>query len=103
MNGSLDEFENGAYHLKVYGPNGFYREFKGNANDPAIMLTVSDESLGNTFAPTGNIILEFTNKGETVQQIQITDNAYKTPAKTIQLKPGLQTVKIDTQKTFPLV
>jgi phospholipase C len=96
----LDEFENGVYHLKVYGPNGFYREFKGNANDPAIMLTVSEESLGNTFSPTGNIILEFTNKGETIQQIQITDNAYKTPARTIQLKPGLQTVKIDTQKHF---
>lgn len=97
---SLDEFGNGAYLLRVYGPNGFYREFRGNANDPSLQLSVNDESPGNTFAPTGNIILEFTNKSKAVQQILITDNAYKSPAKKIQLKPGLQNVKIDTQKHF---
>jgi phospholipase C len=32
----LHEFENGEYHLRVYGPNGFYREYKGNAADPLI-------------------------------------------------------------------
>src|SRR5690606_4883343 len=30
-------FENGVYHLRVYGPNGFYREFRGTAGDPPIL------------------------------------------------------------------
>jgi len=30
----LDHFEHGQYHLRVYGPNGFYREFTGDENDP---------------------------------------------------------------------
>src|SRR5690606_37198406 len=30
----LEHFENGLYHLQVLGPNGFLREFKGNAQDP---------------------------------------------------------------------
>ena len=31
---ALADFENRAYHLQVYGPNGFYREFIGSADDP---------------------------------------------------------------------
>ncbi|WAC19727.1 phospholipase C, phosphocholine-specific [Luteolibacter sp. SL250] len=31
-------FENGVYHLRVYGPNGFYREFRGTAGDPPILV-----------------------------------------------------------------
>src|SRR5690606_29975364 len=30
----LDHFAGGAYHLGVYGPNGFCREFKGNSTLP---------------------------------------------------------------------
>ena len=26
------------YHLLVYGPNGFFREFKGNGDDPPINI-----------------------------------------------------------------
>ncbi len=26
---ALEDFENKGYHLRVYGPNGFYREFAG--------------------------------------------------------------------------
>jgi phospholipase C len=30
-------FEDGIYHLRVYGPNGFFREFRGAANDPRVL------------------------------------------------------------------
>lgn len=36
----LDGFAGGLYHLRVYGPNGFYREFKGNGNDPVSEIKV---------------------------------------------------------------
>ncbi len=32
---SLAEFKSGGYHLKVHGPNGFYREFAGD--EPAFL------------------------------------------------------------------
>src|SRR5690606_33232862 len=35
----ITEFENGLCHLRVYGPNGFYREFKGMAYASKIELS----------------------------------------------------------------
>jgi phospholipase C len=34
----LAGFENGVYHLRLCGPNGFLREFSGTAQDPAIEI-----------------------------------------------------------------
>jgi phospholipase C len=38
---TLHDFENGSYHLTVHGPNGFFREFSGNSNDPAVQVSCS--------------------------------------------------------------
>jgi len=37
----LNHFAGGAYHLEVYGPNGFYRAFKENSTPPDLRLEVS--------------------------------------------------------------
>ena len=34
----LDGFEQGIYHLRVCGPNGFLREFAGSADDPRVEI-----------------------------------------------------------------
>jgi phospholipase C len=34
----LSSFEGGVYHCCVHGPNGFYREHKGNFEDPALQV-----------------------------------------------------------------
>jgi len=34
----LKDFEAGIYHLCIYGPNGFFREFRGNAEDPSLAI-----------------------------------------------------------------
>jgi phospholipase C len=34
----LEAFEDGNYHLRVYGPNGFFGEFIGSPNDPQIKI-----------------------------------------------------------------
>jgi phospholipase C len=73
----LSEFENGNYHLCVYGPNGFFREFKGNSNDPATELACEYESdLKRSDLPTGSLLLLVSNKTNLSQTIEITDNAY---------------------------
>ena len=42
---ALTDFEGGLYHLCLHGPNGFYREFHGAADDP--MLEVTLKAMGN--------------------------------------------------------
>jgi phospholipase C len=72
----LHEFENNHYHLRVYGPNGFYREFAGNAHDPEVSILMDYERrpmLKNKL--TGNIVLNLESKKD--YTVEITDNAYK--------------------------
>src|SRR5699024_989177 len=35
----VNNFEEGIYNLEVHGPNGFYRNFKGNKENPLIRIT----------------------------------------------------------------
>jgi phospholipase C len=85
-------FENQAYHLKVYGPNGFFREYRGNANDPLMSVNCDYErKKGVMNHLTGNLTLLLSNTGNTDQVIEIRDNAYqKGVLKNIQLKKGMK-------------
>jgi phospholipase C len=81
----VSDFENNNYHLRVYGPNGFFREFTGNQNDPAVeVICRYEQNKKNPQRPTGNIIVQVINISNHSQSIEITDNAYKA-AKHIQL------------------
>lgn len=71
----LDEFENRQYHFNLYGPNGFSREFKGNAGDPEISIGFEYErSKADSKKLTGNIVLHI-SAGQ-AYSIVIRDNAY---------------------------
>jgi phospholipase C len=75
---TLSDFENGQYHLRVYGPNGFFREFKGSANDPAIDINCNYErSSAGKLSFTGNVLVNSRPAGTGSFDISITDNAYK--------------------------
>jgi phospholipase C len=74
----LHAFDNNQYHLRLYGPNGFYREFKGNAADPDLEVSVGYELDTITNKPTGNVLLHLTNTdAHKAMQVTIKDNAYK--------------------------
>jgi phospholipase C len=78
---TIADFENSQYHLKVYGPNGFFREFKGSNQDPELIVNCSYEyNKQNSQKFTGNVSLGFVNHSKQAQTIEITDNVYKTPA-----------------------
>jgi phospholipase C len=78
-NWPLNEFENENYHLRVYGPNGFYREFKGNASDPNIEADCEyQRSLTDSKKLTGNIELKLQNLRDKQYAIEIIDHGYKT-------------------------
>jgi phospholipase C len=74
----LHAFDNHQYHLRLYGPNGFYREFKGNAAAPEQEISLEYEIDAITRKPTGNVLLHFTNTdAHKAIQVTVKDNAYK--------------------------
>jgi phospholipase C len=42
----LADFEGGAYALRVHGPNGFFREFRGSAEDPPVLVSLLPAAVG---------------------------------------------------------
>ena len=75
----------GDYQLKIYGPNGFYREFKGDSQQPAIQIAC-DYRRGPKNQLTGNVLLKLKNTNPNrAYQLHILDNGY-------QAKPQLYTL-----------
>ena len=74
----LSDFQQNEYHLKVNGPNGFFREFRGNPHDPAIDISLEyARGKSNSKKLTGNIELQLRNlDSDRSFTIEINDNAY---------------------------
>lgn len=101
----LSDFENNQYHLCVYGPNGFFREFSGTSNDPEVEVScVYQGDLKHPNRLTGNIVVLFNNTGNLPYEFEITDNAYKTPSRSIRInattKQAMQSITLDLSKSF---
>jgi len=82
----LKNFENGLYHLRVYGPNGFFRQFTGSKNDPEISAEIDYERSKNFNKLTGNIILSLKNLSNKKYTIEIAGSTYKTGTRKIDLE-----------------
>jgi phospholipase C len=74
---ALNDFENGQYHLRVYGPNGFYREYKGNAQDPDVTTDVQYQQDAAGKKLTGKIQIALSSGSSKPLVVEIIDNAYK--------------------------
>jgi phospholipase C len=68
---ALSEFTGGHYSLQVYGPNGFYRAFAGDAQDPVLVTALAEED--------GNVRLILKNTGMNTLVAHVVDNAYHAP------------------------
>ncbi|RZL50358.1 MAG: phospholipase C, phosphocholine-specific [Pedobacter sp.] len=84
-NWKIANFENGIYNLVVNGPNGFFRQFIGDKNDPLLSLSCVYEQSGVIKKATGNIQLLLESLELETLQIQITDDVYKANTKIINL------------------
>jgi phospholipase C len=84
----LNNFENGTYQLALNGPNGFFREFAGDKNDPKVSVTVLQSEEGELEINLLNLDI-----GKSYQII-IADRAYKQPAQKVFLKPGQKIKKL---------
>jgi phospholipase C len=74
---NLSEFEEGKYHLRVYGPNGFFREFAGDKNDPE-MVVLSAYTQDKNGKPIGDIAFKIDLGATKADSVSITDNVYGT-------------------------
>ncbi|MBK0377747.1 phosphocholine-specific phospholipase C [Mucilaginibacter segetis] len=97
----VNNFEDDKYHLRVYAPNGFYREFKGNTQDPDIGVQFTYQPADKK--PTGNAILTFwLTGGRTPLTVEVTDNAYQMGAKQLIVRQesfAPQTIVFDLGKS----
>lgn len=99
---AIDDFENGIYHLRVYGPNGFFREFTGDRNDPAIDIQLGyQRKVANDAALSGNVEIQVVSSDGKKSEIEFRDNAYqKGDWQRAETAPGKQNALIDTQGSF---
>lgn len=99
----LDHFEDGKYHLRVYGPNGFFREFAGSWEDPAVEVNLGYQRKEKHAASklSGAVELKIVNGGIARQEIEIIDHAYGNPRITKAISAAAEAlVRIDTESSF---
>ena len=70
----------------VQGPNGFFREFKGNGNTPLLDIScVYEQDAKKRF--TGNVLLKLSNADpKRSYSVQLSDNAYQSKHQSIVLE-----------------
>lgn len=75
---SVSSFEKGLYHLRIHGPNGFYREHRGRGDDPALLIECDYERTPEDARQlTGNVLLLIQNAaGQRSYDVIIKDHAY---------------------------
>jgi len=86
----LSDFADQHYHLRVYGPNGFYREFTGDKQNPTIKITSTYERSRLTSKLTGNLLVSIANTGTQPVTVAINDNSYQTGSKKVTIAAGAQ-------------
>lgn len=82
----LENFQEQHYQLKVYGPNGFFREFKGDTNDPLLRISCAPEFKGKK--PTGGLNLSIVNNETRRISVAITDLSYGQKQQKLNIEPG---------------
>ena len=76
----------GPFHLCVQGPNGFFREFKGNVNNPLLEISCAyEQDAKKQF--TGNVLVKLKNTDpKRSYPVQLADNAYQAKNQSIVLE-----------------
>jgi phospholipase C len=100
-NWPLSAFENNQYHLRVHGPNGYYREFKGDVQNPQIKVTCNyEKSRINAAKPNGNALINIVNTGSKPVTVIVSDNSYKTGTLSKLIAPNSSAdIRLDLTKS----
>ncbi|TZF85511.1 phospholipase C, phosphocholine-specific (plasmid) [Pedobacter sp. BS3] len=98
----LDLFPQKHYHLKVYGPNGFFREFSGDANEPPVEIRCAYEFDASARKLTGNVMIALVNPDPSAEYaITVIDHIRKNNISTAKLPAnGRKNVVLDLSSSF---
>ena len=99
----LEDFEDEAYHLCVYGPNGFFREFRGTASAP--LLQAQLQPVHAAGVANGNLELKLVNNSEHPLTVMVDDLSYGSEQRIVKLSaagssPGHASLKINLTSSF---
>lgn len=90
----LNSFEHEEYDLRVYGPNGFFREFSGNSKD---RLEVTCAPVMKGRRATGQLTVTVKNAAAQTFRLKWVDDKYQTKKTDLSLKPGaVEMLTVDT-------
>lgn len=94
----LSSFEGDRYWLRVYGPNGFYREFSAVKTSAYVQMSATPVTKGKRIAD--KLKLTLTNAGTQSLTLRVSDSTYLKMKQDITLKPGTnQSMDIATEKS----
>ena len=98
----LADFDAGKYHLQVYGPNGFFREFRGQSTDPALEVVCTYEAAkGKKGTLSGNVELKLKNTdGQRALTLELLDHMTKKTLSIKVLAGKTTTVPLEASKQF---
>ena len=88
----LDQFENGRYDVAVYGPNGFFRRFRGDSRDPNLQIKVEGSQASPAASGShGFVEVRIANRDrQKAHTITINDNSYQSQPQKFTLQPGAE-------------
>lgn len=99
---TISAFEKQEYHLRVYAPNGFFREFSGSNEDPGLSVSCGYERNANGSGQlSGNLLMTMHNSTDKEKKVMLSDLSYKQKPSTKVMAPGATVnVIIDLSKSF---
>jgi phospholipase C len=93
----LQSFEGGLYHLRVYGPNGFFREFIGRA-DSSVEVSCVPVVKGKKVS--GQLKVTVKNSSKRALALRLVEDKYQRQDIALSLKAGAnRSATIDTKKS----
>jgi len=94
------DFTEGRYDLRVHGPNGFYREFRGTPADPRLEIGLIPVKEGDSW--TGNAGIKLHNSGSEPLTVRLTDRSYGRPERLVEVPAGdaVKDVTLDLASSF---
>ncbi len=94
----LASFEGEQYHLRVYGPNGFFREFMGSKADYG--LEANCDPVKKRGKVTGQLKVSLKNRSNQTLKLKWVDDKYQKKGKDFDVKPGAEErFTLDTTST----
>lgn len=86
---AVADFDAYRYELAAYGPNGFYRYFRGGQDNPHLQIRCTYRSPEDGDG-SGHLLVTCTNTGTHSYQLQVVDNSYGSADRPFVLPAGQQ-------------